>query len=112
MVNIHLQNPLPARAWPTDDFNIVSLQVSACFFQVGDFEGDMRTIANGQFIGAVTPRLHLGSISRLSFTDQVDLGTYLTKPVAREGEIAWTGNFLHSKYLTVTTAYLLDILDK
>jgi len=83
---------------------MVSLQVSAYFFQVGDFEGNMRTVANGQFIGAVTPRLHLGSTSRLSLTDQVYLCTFLTKPGTREGEIAWTGHFLHSKYLTVKTA--------
>jgi len=70
---------------------MVSLQVSAYFFQVGDLEGNMRTRAKGQFIGAITPGLHLGSTSRLSFTDQLDLGISFTKPGTREGELLGRG---------------------
>jgi len=83
---------------------MVSLQVLACFFQVGDFESNMRTVANGQFTGAIPPRLHLGSTSRLSFADQVYLGTSLTESGTREGKIARAGNFLHAKYLAIKTA--------
>src|SRR2546429_9159525 len=77
IANVHLHNAITARAWSTNDFNIVSLQVPARFFQAGNLEGNMRCIANGQFLGPVAAGLYLGSPSSLGFTNQVDLSAPL-----------------------------------
>ncbi len=104
IADVHLQNAITARTRAANYLNIVSLQVLACLLQVGDLEGDVRSITNRKFIRAIPPRVHLGNTSRFSFADQVYLSVLFTEPGTGEGKIARSGNFFHSKYLAIKTA--------
>src|SRR5271157_3101470 len=90
----------------------MGMQVLASFFQVCDLEGEMRNVANREFIGVVSSGLYLGSPSRFSFANQVYFSTPLTKPGAREVKIAWAGNFLHAEHLNIKAPRAFYIFDE
>src|SRR5689334_4499568 len=101
VADVHLHHAITTRARLTNRFDPVGAHMSACLFQVIYLEGNMSAIAPRHLITAIVSWMHLSGTPRLSLTNDMHLSALFTKPCTGEIEVAWTGNLLHAKHLTI-----------